>query len=420
MPAKEYPIPEQLYQQGIEQFNRAEWRAAIDTLSRLKEISDQYPDLDDLIADARLKLQFETAATMPPAMAPPRRPVLLPILAAFALLLLAASAYGFYYLNSTAPDTVAAVPTATQEPPTPTPTIAPTSTPTREPTPEPTEVVVLPATVVVTAESVFVNTPRNIEIIVDASGSMRNVVAGTDKQRWQVAQDALRTLITSGQITEQTFVAVRTYGRQRGADCSDMEILRGIGPFNTEDLLNVVGTIEPAIGARTPLAASIRAAVDDLQATEGHTVLIVVSDGDETCNGDPPAEAAYFVSVAPQRQVHVIGFALDIPEDAERLRQIALQGNGLYFDADDSAQLAAALRQTIVLSYQISDADGVVVASGEVGGTTQTLDPGTYLLKVNANPPIEKELVVPSGGSVVVNLRQGFGGLIADVAIDAP
>jgi Ca-activated chloride channel homolog len=421
MPAKEYPVPEQLYRQGVEQFSRAEWRGAIDTLSRLKELTDQYPDVDDLIADARLKLQFDTAATLPPAMAPPRRPVLLPFLAAFALLLIAASAYGFYYLNSTAPETVAAAPTLTPEPPTatpepPTPTVAPTA----EPTPAPTEAAILPATVVVTAEAAFVNTPANIEFIVDASGSMLAQVPGTDRQRWQIAQEALNALVASGAISEQSLTVVRTYGRNRGNDCSDVEVLQPLSRFNRDALLSVISTIQPAVGGMTPLGASLRAANEDLQAAEGSTVIILVTDGLESCNGDPVAEASSFVDGTDQRKVHVIGFGLERQEESDNLRRIADAGRGLYLDAADSAQLAEALRQTIVLSYQIVNADGEAVATGEVGGTTQTLDPGTYLLKVNTNPPIEKELVVPSGGNVVVNMRQCFGGLIADIKAETP
>jgi Ca-activated chloride channel family protein len=261
----------------------------------------------------------------------------------------------------------------------------------------------------------FVNTPANIEIIVDASGSMLATFEGSDKERWQVAQEALSTLVSSGTISDQSAVVVRTYGRRRGNDCNDLEVAQTLSRYNAEALQAVIGGIKPAVGGMTPLAASLRAASEDLQAAEGSTVVILVTDGLESCNGDPVAEAANFVKDTDQRKVHVIGFALGDQEASAKLRQIAEQGKGLYFDANNSAQLTDALRQTIVLSYQITTLDGEPVAAGTVGSEPVEIQPGEYKLKINANPAVEKDLVVENGGNVVVSLRQGFGGLVAEV-----
>ncbi|WP_026370955.1 vWA domain-containing protein [Kallotenue papyrolyticum] len=415
--------PEDVYRQGLEQFSRGEWRAAIETLSQLRDLSDQYPDVDELIADARLKLQFERAVVVPPALPPPRRSLIVPLLGVLALLLLAAGAYGAYALAWSPrqePVVVAATAAPTPTPVLPTP-VPPSATPVPPTaTPTPTTAPLLPATLLITAEEPFVNTPANIEIIVDASGSMLAQVPGTDKQRWQIAQEALSTLVTSGAISDRSFTVVRTYGRNRGGDCSDLEVLQPLSRFSAAALLDVIGTIRPAVGGMTPLGASLRAAAADLQAAEGSTAVILVTDGLESCNGDPVAEAAAFVAGNEQRAVHVIGFALERPEESANLRRIADAGHGLYFDATDSAQLAAALRQTIVLSYQVQDSAGQIVAAGEVGGAPQRLEPGNYTLRINANPPIEKALELPAAAEVVVTLRQGFGGLVAEVDRSAP
>ncbi len=412
MPAYEDVSPEQLYRQGLQQYQRADWQTAIISFSDLQAISDQYPDVEDLLANARLKLQF-SGADLPLALPPPRRSLVLPIILAVALLAFAGTAYGFYSLNT--PPVVAAAPTPTTPPATATPN--PTAVPTTVPTPRPTEAPVIAGTVIVTAAEgeTFVNTPANIEMIVDASGSMLAKIADSDKQRWQVAQEALATLVNSGTISDQSSVVVRTYGRRKGNDCNDLEVAQGLSRYNSEALLNVISGIKPAVGGMTPLGASLRAANEDLQAAEGSTVVILVTDGLESCNGDPVAEAANFVKDTDQRKVHVIGFAIGDQGASDKLRQIAEQGKGLYFDANDSAQLAEALRQTIVLSYQIATSEGEQVAAGTVGAEPVKLQPGTYTLKINANPAIEKELVVKSDGNLVVSLRQGFGGLVAEI-----
>lgn len=408
------PNPEELYRQGLQQYNRADWQGAIISFTTLQNISDQYPEVEDLLADARLKFQFSDA-DLPPALPPPRRSLMLPLLAVIvALLIVGGSVYAFYAWN--AQPIVAAAPTPTSTP-APTATTQPTTAPTVTPTPQPTDVPLIAGTVVVTAAEgqTFVNTPANIEIIVDASGSMLAQVEGSEKERWQVAQEALSTLVSSGTISDQSAVVVRTYGRRRGNDCNDLEVAQTLSRYNAEALQAVIGGIKPAVGGMTPLASSLRAASEDLQAAEGSTVVILVTDGLESCNGDPVAEAANFVRDTDQRKVHVIGFALGDQEASDKLRQIAEQGKGLYFDANNSAQLTDALRQTIVLSYQITTPAGEPVASGTVGTEPVEIEPGEYKLKINANPAIEKDLVVENGGNVVVSLRQGFGGLVAEV-----
>ncbi|HSH81501.1 MAG TPA: vWA domain-containing protein, partial [Herpetosiphonaceae bacterium] len=173
---------------------------------------------------------------------------------------------------------------------------------------------------------------------------------------------------------------------------------------------------------RTPLGASLRAAAEDLQGAEGSTVVILVTDGLESvaCGGDPVAEAAALVGGSDQRKLHVIGFAVDDPVANETLRALAEAGKGLYFDADNSAQLADALRQAVELRYQIVTREGTEVAAGNVGQAPIQLPAGTYLLRINATPPIEKEFVVRDGDRLEVLIRQGFGGLIADVLRAVP
>ena len=50
---------EQLYERGMAQLRAAQWKAAVETLSELRAMSDAYPDVDTLIADALLKAEIE-------------------------------------------------------------------------------------------------------------------------------------------------------------------------------------------------------------------------------------------------------------------------------------------------------------------------------------------------------------------------
>ncbi len=405
--------PDELYRKGLKHFNRREWQLAIATLSHLPSDDEHYPEAEELLARARLKLQL--AADEPPiALAPPRPRIMLHALLVIMLCVAGASGFMLYGRFLPTPPVEAAVAKAVIPTATPQPTVVPTATA----VPLPTEVPVMPASLMVLPadNETFVNTPKNIEIIIDASGSMLAEVPGTGKRRWQIAQEALKTLVTSGTITPQSSVAIRTYGHRKGGDCGDVEMVQGLSGFNADRAVGVIDGIYPAVGGMTPLGASLRAAAEDLQAAEGSTVVILVTDGLESCNGDPVAEAANFVHSAPQRMVHVIGFAIGDQDASNKLREIAVSGQGLYFDAANSAQLAESLRQTIVLNYQVVTADGAEVAAGTLGQPEPIeLQPGTYKLKINANPPLEQELVVKSNARVEARLRQGYGGLLVDI-----
>jgi hypothetical protein len=425
--------PDELYQQGLQHFNKGEWHAASVAFAELVAVSDLYPGVEELLADARLKAQFEVS-DLPVAKAPPQRRFMLPLLILLGVLLVGFVGYfgGRALGMFGAAPVVAVADTATPEPPTatipPTATLAPTQAPTAEPTLEPTDVPTptveptpappQPASVaVLPAEGAsFVVTPRNIQFIIDASGSMLAEVPGTGKRRWQIAQEAMLNLVNSGALPLDSRVGVRTYGRNRGNDCNDQEIVQSLQPFSIESMINVVNSITPAVGGMTPLGASVRAAGEDLLAVDGSSVIILVTDGVESCDGKPADEAGFFVQGGDDRKVHVIGFAIDDPAATENLRAIATSGSGLYFDAQDSTQLAAALRQAVELTFSILGPDGTEVGTGTVGAERLTLEPGTYTLRINAVPPVEREILIEDGSTVDIRISQGPEGI--DITVD--
>ncbi|MDP9416232.1 MAG: hypothetical protein M3Q08_19495, partial [Pseudomonadota bacterium] len=211
--------PDELYRKGLKHFNRREWQLAIAALSHLPPDHEYCPEAEELLARAWLKLQL--AADEPPiALAPPRPRIMLHALLVLMLCVAGASGFMLYGRLPETPPVEAAVAKAVLPTATPQPTAVPTATA----VPLPTEVPVLPAALMVLPadNETFVNTPKNIEIIIDASGSMLAEVPGTGKRRWQIAQEALKTLVTSGTITTQSSVAIRTYGHRKGGDCGDV------------------------------------------------------------------------------------------------------------------------------------------------------------------------------------------------------
>ena len=115
----------------------------------------------------------------------------------------------------------------------------------------------------------------------------------------------------------------------------------------------------------TPLAAAITAAGQYIRSSaQGEAAtIILLTDGLETCSGDPVAAAralnpnlklktswfakpVYAASNTPIK-LQVVGFNIKSPADETKLKDIALAGNGNYYPAAGVQQLTQALNQAI-------------------------------------------------------------------------
>ena len=95
----------------------------------------------------------------------------------------------------------------------------------------------------------------------------------------------------------------------------------------------------------TPIALSLRTAGAELAKNNALCGLILITDGLETCQGDPIAEAAALVGkLKITFGVNVVGFGVK-PEENQALKQIADAGKGKYYSADSTAELSDALQK---------------------------------------------------------------------------
>ena len=153
----------------------------------------------------------------------------------------------------------------------------------------------------------------------------------------QVFSDLVRDLPADSQI------AVRTYGRQRPShdhDCSDMEIMTPFGPNNPERVLPGVQALKP--NGMTPIAASLEEAAKDFGGKEGqNNVIVLLSDGEEDCGGDPCAASMRIHNAGIHLQVNVIGLHV-LPKERKQLACVAEAGGGKYYDAANANELKLA------------------------------------------------------------------------------
>jgi hypothetical protein len=94
----------------------------------------------------------------------------------------------------------------------------------------------------------------------------------------------------------------------------------------------------------TPIAYTLEQAVNDFFGMTGKNIIVLVSDGEETCGGDPLAMADYIVSLGIGLKVYVVGFDVS---SKEQLEEIALRTGGHYYDARNAIELGQALKQAV-------------------------------------------------------------------------
>jgi len=179
----------------------------------------------------------------------------------------------------------------------------------------------------------------NVELIIDDSGSMAQKIGGGKKI--DVAKQVLSGLVQD--LPADSIVAVRTYGRRQPSsarDCGDMELLIPFGPNTAARVLPGVQALKP--NGMTPIAASLDAAAKDFTGMEGqNNIVLLLSDGEEDCHGDPCAAAKALHEAGIHLEISVIGLHVT-PAEREQLECVANAGGGKYYDAADAKQLKVA------------------------------------------------------------------------------
>ena len=185
---------------------------------------------------------------------------------------------------------------------------------------------------------------RSVLLILDASGSM-NAKLPNGETRIAVAQRAIKGV--AGFIPAQAQLSLRMYGAQSAArekNCQDTNLAVPFGPASAAG-----GAINTTVdGAKaqgyTPIAYSLGQAANDFPADAKERVIVLVSDGKETCQGDPVVAAKALAGKSIT--VHTVGFIVDTAARGQ-LQAIARATGGTYFDAPVGPELPDTLKQAL-------------------------------------------------------------------------
>jgi len=221
-----------------------------------------------------------------------------------------------------------------------------------------------------------------VELILDASGSMLKKINGTP--RIDIAKNAVVNLIMNS-LEPDTPFALRVFGHMETDSCrTDLEI--PLNPLDKTQAVSKVKSIQAKNLAKTPIGKSLSKISDDLAGIEGKTIIILVTDGEETCDGDPKKEIQNLKDQGYDVRVNIVGFAIDELMLKETFREWARVGGGSYFDASDAEELADSIQKAVEIPYEVINQEGDVVVTGVLNGDPVSIPAGTYNVNVFLSP----------------------------------
>ncbi len=248
------------------------------------------------------------------------------------------------------------------------------------------------------------------ELILDASWSMTfppesneeidRLTADDPASRIGIARESL-TEVIQNVLPAGAPVALRAFGNIEGFLACRTDLMQEVAPLDRDSLDGLVVGISPQFNANTAIAAALAQVPSDLAEVEGKKIIILLTDGQETCGGDPAAEIQGLVDAGFDVQVNIVGFAIADDELRGEFEGWAAIGGGEYYDAGDTDELKAALNTVFSLGYEVTDADGAVVASGAVNGDAVSVPPGTYTVSIDTDPAFVIEEVTIEAGAAL-------------------
>ncbi|WP_328932003.1 MULTISPECIES: VWA domain-containing protein [unclassified Streptomyces] len=255
-----------------------------------------------------------------------------------------------------------------------------------------------------------------VELVLDVSGSMsaRDIDGGS---RMAAAKQAFNEVLDA--TPEEVQLGIRTlganyHGNDRKTGCKDTAQLYPVGTLNRTEAKTAVATLTPT--GWTPIGPALLKAADDLNGGDGTRRIVLISDGEDTCQPLDPCEVAREIAAKG------IGLTIDtlglVPDAKTRdqLSCIADATGGTYTSVQHKEELSDRVGQLVDRA-----ADPVVTPVATEGAAqcagAPTLKSGLYtdreefgkqrFYRVDVNPGQELRASVSVGADREVNPDYG-------------
>ncbi|MFI9028174.1 VWA domain-containing protein [Streptomyces sp. NPDC053560] len=186
-----------------------------------------------------------------------------------------------------------------------------------------------------------------VDLVLDVSGSMR--ARDIDGQsRMSAAKQAFNEVLDA--VPQEVQLGIRTLGAEyRGDDrkvgCKDTRALYPVGPVDRTEAKTAVATLTPT--GWTPIGPALLKAADDLEGGDGARRIVLISDGEDTCQPLDPCEVARELAA---KGIHLTIDTLGLVPDAKTRTQlscIAEATGGTYTSVQHKDELSGRVKQLV-------------------------------------------------------------------------
>lgn len=188
----------------------------------------------------------------------------------------------------------------------------------------------------------------NVMIVLDASGSMAAQAGG--KTRMEAAKEAIASFAAT--LPADARVGLRVYGHEgsgaesdKAKSCSSSELMYPLAAYDKGKLQKSLDQFKPA--GWTPIGLALQQAQEDLRPYAGEqntNIIYLVSDGIETCGGNPVDVAKQLANSEITPIVNVVGFGTD-GAGQQQLKQVAQAAGGRFVLIQDQKELQKEFEQ---------------------------------------------------------------------------
>jgi Ca-activated chloride channel family protein len=178
-------------------------------------------------------------------------------------------------------------------------------------------------------------------IVFDASGSMGATDYAIKLPRIARVKKSMQTVIP--EVAPLRRLGLIVYGEGAYDDCDSIELRLKPTPNAAGTLLDAIKKINPR--GRTPLTRSVEMAADELDYRNKPATIVLLTDGEETCGGDPCRTAKALKAEAKDLTIHVIGYREQGGYFTARC--MSDQTGGDYKSVKTEEELIEALRKTL-------------------------------------------------------------------------
>lgn len=183
-----------------------------------------------------------------------------------------------------------------------------------------------------------------ILFVLDGSGSM-NAEWGGGQSRMDIAKSILSNLVDSLRVNPKLELALRVYGHRysrQANNCTDSKLEVPFAPNNHNRIIAEIKDITPR--GTTPITYSLLQAASDFPEGSGYrNILILITDGVESCGGDPCQASIELQKKGVFLRPYIIG--LGVPGGR------ALDCVGKFIDAKDANAFNKVLNESIETTF---------------------------------------------------------------------